>query len=56
MTIRHDRNEEAEEDAAHRRRMTLMRMQGDLNRRERRNAILLAIAVLLGIIALFGAL
>lgn len=54
MTIRSDRDYDAE-DNRHRRRMALMKMQGDINRAEKRNAILMGLAVALIIIALLGA-
>lgn len=53
MSIRHDRDYDAE-DERHRRRLMLLRMQGDIGRAERRNSIWLGIAVALAIAALFG--
>lgn len=39
-----------------RRRLALMRMQGDIGRAERRNTMWLTVAAVLGVLALFGAL
>lgn len=41
-------------DSQHRRRIALMKMQGDINRSEKRTVIWLAIAVGLGVFAMFG--
>lgn len=46
-----DRDHEAEQEV-HRRRLMLMRMQGDVNRSETRLYLLWAIAITLGAVAL----